>query len=67
MPRERSLAPAFLRGRDYGTRASTIVGIDQSGAGFLIERRFAADGVPAGQDHWLFDGQGQFVATSVAG
>jgi uncharacterized protein with NRDE domain len=67
MPRERSLAPVFIRGPDYGTRASTIVAIDQAGAGFLCERRFAADGVPAGQDHWLFDGQGQFVAASVAG
>lgn len=62
--RERTLAPVFIRGRDYGTRASTIVAIDQAGAGFLLERRFAADGVPAGHSHWLFDGQGQFTAVS---
>ena len=58
--RERTLAPVFIRGQHYGTRASTIVAIDQSGAGFLIERRFAAGGVFSGQSHWHFDGHGNF-------
>ncbi|MGV8960498.1 MAG: NRDE family protein [Stenotrophomonas sp.] len=46
---ERRLSSAFIRGRDYGTRASTIVAIDHHGAGFIHERRFGADGVFLGE------------------
>jgi uncharacterized protein with NRDE domain len=44
LERERWLSSAFLRGTDYGTRASTVVAIDHDGAGVIIERRFGPDG-----------------------
>ena len=46
---ERRLSSAFIRGTDYGTRASTIVAISQDGSGFIHERRFGPDGVSAGE------------------
>lgn len=46
---ERLLSSAFIRGTDYGTRASTIVAIDRDGGGFIHERSFGADGVYLGE------------------
>lgn len=46
---ERRLSPAFIRGRDYGTRASTILAIDHDGRGWIHERRFGPDGVFLGE------------------
>lgn len=46
---ERLLSSAFIRGTDYGTRASTIVAIDMDGRGFIHERRFGPDGVYLGE------------------
>lgn len=46
---ERRLSPAFIRGHDYGTRASTIVAIDHDGHGWIHERRFGPDGAPLGE------------------
>ena len=46
--RERWLAPAFVRGREYGTRASTVVAIAHDGRGLIVEHRFAADGMVDG-------------------
>lgn len=46
---ERLLSPAFIRGPSYGTRASTIVAIDQQGHGWISERRFGPDGVFEGE------------------
>ncbi|MGE8227761.1 MAG: NRDE family protein [Stenotrophomonas sp.] len=42
---ERLLSSAFIRGTDYGTRASTIVAIGRDGGGFIHERRFGPEGV----------------------
>ena len=47
--RERLLSPAFIRGADYGTRASTVVTIDHAGNGCITERRFGPSGRPDGQ------------------
>jgi uncharacterized protein with NRDE domain len=47
--RERLLSPAFIRGADYGTRASTVVLIDHAGNGSIVERRFGPSGRPDGQ------------------
>ncbi len=47
--RERWLSPAFIRGHEYGTRASTVVAIGHDGRGLIVEHRFAADGVADGQ------------------
>ncbi|MCW0391905.1 NRDE family protein [Xanthomonas sacchari] len=46
---ERRLSPAFIRGHDYGTRASTIVAVDAAGHGWIHERRFGPDGVILGE------------------
>lgn len=46
---ERLLSSAFIRGTDYGTRASTIVAIGRDGGGFIHERRFGPEGVYLGE------------------
>lgn len=46
---ERRLSPAFIRGHDYGTRASTLLAIDHTGHGWIHERRYGPDGTPQGQ------------------
>jgi len=45
---ERFLSPPFIRGQAYGTRASTLLSVQGDGAILFEERRFAADGIPAG-------------------
>lgn len=47
--RERRLSAAFVRGTDYGTRASTVVAIDRTGHGRIVERRFGPAGRADGQ------------------
>lgn len=44
---ERRLSPAFIRGRDYGTRASTVVLQDATGLR-CIEYRYGPEGVDTG-------------------
>lgn len=51
LERERWLSPAFIRGDDYGTRASTVLLIDAQGHGQMHERRFGAQGVFLGESH----------------
>ena len=46
---ERMLAPIFIRGADYGTRASTLAYARSDGGVVLHERRFGAGGVPSGE------------------
>ena len=46
---ERRLSAAFIRGMTYGTRASTIVLVDQNGHGWIHERRFGPEGVFLGE------------------
>jgi uncharacterized protein with NRDE domain len=48
LPLERMLSSAFIRGRDYGTRASTVILLDHEGLR-CIERRFGPGGAPEGQ------------------
>lgn len=47
--RERWLSSAFIVGKDYGTRASTIVAIGHDGHGMIVERRFGPNGVFDGE------------------
>lgn len=47
--RHPSLSPIFVLDPVYGTRCSTVVAIDDTGRGQIIERRFAADGTIAGE------------------
>ncbi|WP_411849894.1 NRDE family protein [Stenotrophomonas sp. LGBM10] len=49
LERERWLSSAFIRSPDYGTRASTLILLDERGQGFIHERRFAPDGRCIGQ------------------
>lgn len=44
LERERWLSSAFIRGAEYGTRASTVVAIDHDGGGVIAERRFGPHG-----------------------
>lgn len=54
--REAPDTPVFIRDPVYGTRCSTIVAIDRTGAGHIVERRFSPEGEPTGetamQFHW---------------
>jgi len=45
LERERFLAPIFVRGDTYGTRASTLAWRDAQGSVHLIERRFGPGGI----------------------
>lgn len=45
LERERFLAPIFIRGALYGTRASSLAWRDAQGGTGLLERRFGPDGV----------------------
>ncbi len=49
VPQEPLHSPVFIRNPVYGTRCSTVVAIDNGGAGVIIERRFGADGNATGE------------------
>lgn len=51
---ERFVAPAFIVGRDYGTRCSTVLVINDQGAGRISERRYGPQGVALGESHFEF-------------
>jgi uncharacterized protein with NRDE domain len=55
LERERWLSPAFIRGAEYGTRASTVVALDHSGGGMIIERRWGPMGVGLGETRLQLD------------
>jgi len=42
-------APVFIRNPVYGTRCSTLVLVDDAGAGRIVERRFSPDGAVTGE------------------
>ena len=46
---ERTLAPIFIRGHEYGTRASTLAYLCANGGLVLVERRFGPDGLAMGE------------------
>jgi uncharacterized protein with NRDE domain len=46
---ERRLSAAFIRGRDYGTRASTLILVGHDGRARIHEHRFGPGGVVAGE------------------
>ncbi len=51
---ERRLAPIFIRGATYGTRASTLAYARSDGHLVLHERRFGPDAVPLGESQLQF-------------
>ena len=50
--RERLLAPIFIRGEHYGTRASSLILHHEDGTLFFRERSHAADGIVADDVAW---------------
>ena len=52
LARERLLAPIFIRGADYGTRACSLVWARADGACGLRERRYGRNGVAQGEARW---------------
>lgn len=56
LERERWLSAAFIRGDQYGTRASTVVAIGHDGHGVIAERRFGPNGRFAGETMLRFAG-----------
>ncbi len=46
---ERRLSAAFIRGKDYGTRASTVILIGHDGESRIHERRFGPEGLFEGE------------------
>lgn len=46
--REKQLSPAFIAAEGYGTRASTVVLVDQTGGVTFVEHRFGPNGAPLG-------------------
>lgn len=49
---ERRLAPIFIRGEKYGTRAGTLVAWRSDGTVVLRERRFGPRATPLGEARW---------------
>ena len=54
---ERRLAPAFIRGGDYGTRACTVLATAPTGDGVIVERRFGPRGAFEGESREEFAGR----------
>lgn len=61
---ERRLAPVFIRGERYGTRASTLLLRHADGSVVLRERRFGPDGVQQGEERWATPPFGAFEQTA---
>ena len=61
---ERVLAPVFIRGEHYGTRASTLVLLHGDGALYMRERAFAAMAREIGEVAWqCSDAEAEWVLT----
>jgi uncharacterized protein with NRDE domain len=56
---ERQLAPRFIVGEEYGTRASTALLVAADGRATLLEQNFSAGGGPDGRHRidWQLDSQ----------
>jgi uncharacterized protein with NRDE domain len=50
--------PIFIRNTVYGTRCSTILAVDQDGAGHILERRFDSTGTCTGECNIAFHWHG---------
>ena len=55
---EPAYSGVFIRNAEYGTRSSTVVAVTRKGQGTVIERRFSAEGEPAGETrlNFVWDG-----------
>lgn len=63
---ERTLSSPFVLHRSYGTRCSSLVAIEPSGACFLAERRFDSSGACSGQTEYRL-GPGEWPSATGAG
>jgi uncharacterized protein with NRDE domain len=61
---ERRLAPIFIRGEKYGTRAGSLLLRHADGTVVLRERRFGPMAEPAGEDRWAATGDSAFESTA---
>ncbi len=52
--RERALSPPFIEAEHYGTRASTVIVVDDHGEVAIEERRFGPHGAPIGSSTLAF-------------
>lgn len=55
LERERLLAPIFIRGGDYGTRALSLIWVRDDGIRVLRERRYGRGGTALGEARWRRD------------
>lgn len=62
---ERLLAPVFIRGDRYGTRASTLLLMHADGRIVLRERRYGPAGCGLGESRWEAVAGGAFLASPV--
>lgn len=62
---ERRLAPIFIRGERYGTRACTLVAWRAEGTVILRERCWGPDGTAVGDARWLASSLHEFEKTSL--
>lgn len=51
---EPRLSGVFIKDPIYGTRCSTVIAVDATGLGRIIERRFDASGIPSGATELTF-------------
>jgi uncharacterized protein with NRDE domain len=54
VPQEPALSPIFIRSPVYGTRCSTVVVVDESGEGVIVERRYSSTGDVTGETSLSF-------------
>ncbi|WP_310531092.1 NRDE family protein [Novosphingobium sp.] len=52
---EPRLSGVFIKDPVYGTRCSTVIAVDATGLGRIIERRFDAAGIPSGETELAFN------------
>ena len=50
---ERRLSATFILGEDYGTRASTLLGIDADGSITFVEQNFGPNGEELSESGWI--------------
>jgi uncharacterized protein with NRDE domain len=55
---EPALSPIFIRNPVYGTRCSTVVAVDDTGKGIIVERRYDAGGTVEGETEVAFSWAG---------
>lgn len=52
---EPRFAPVFIADATYGTRCSTVIAVDRTGRGTIVERSFDATGAQTGETSLTFD------------